>query len=357
MLAGSEQVLQAIYQLYPSPIYTLVKDATGLKDSVFAAADIHTSFIQKLPWASKKYKSYLPLFPLAIEQFDLSDYELIISSSHAVAKGVLTHADQVHICYCYTPIRYAWDLYHQYLRESGFDRGLRSYLARPVLHYLRLWDYSAAARVDHFIACSRYIARRIRKTYRRQAHVIYPPVAVDKFTLAGAKDDFYLTASRLVPYKRIDLIVEAFAQMPDKQLLVIGDGPEFGKIKARAGKNVQMLGYQPFEAMRDYLQRARAFIFAAEEDFGIVPVEAQACGTPVIAYGKGGSCETVAENVTGIFFDEQTSASLVQAVNKFERHRQPWNPEVIRAHACQFSPEQFRRHFGEFMDTIFEQQP
>ena len=352
VLAGSEQVLQAIYQIYPSPIYTLVKDAARLENSVFAQADIHTSFIQKLPWATKKYKSYLPFFPLAIEQFDLSEYDVVISSSHAVAKGVLTNADQIHICYCYTPIRYAWDLYHQYLKESGFDRGLRSYLARLILHYLRLWDYSASARVDHYIACSNYIARRIQKTYRREASVIYPPVEVDKFTLVTDKENFYLTASRLVPYKRIDLIVEAFSQMPEKQLVVIGDGPEFKKIKAKSGKNVRMLGYQPFEQMRDYMQRAKAFIFAAKEDFGIVPVEAQACGTPVIAYGKGGSLETVVEDVTGIFFNEQTTASLVQAVNKFEQHRQPWDAQEIRTHACKFSPEQFSKHFREFMHRI-----
>ena len=291
--------------------------------------------------------------PLAIEQFDLSGYDLVISSSHAVAKGVLTGPDQLHICYCHSPIRYAWDLQNQYLQESGLDRGIKSWLARWLLHRIRLWDARTALGVDFFIANSAFIKRRIEKTYRRDSCVIHPPVDIETFACHAEKEDFYLTTSRLVPYKKINLIVEAFASLPDQKLVVIGDGPDFEKIQALAGSNVTLLGFQEAQILQDYMQRAKAFIFVAEEDFGITPVEAQACGTPVIAFGKGGALETIRgldhALPTGIFFPEQSVASLTAALRLFETVRTGLTPENCRANAERFSVEIFRRKFEGFV--------
>jgi len=243
-VGGGEKVLEAIHVLFPSPIYTLVKNEEKLKGSYFENLEVISSFIQRLPRAAKSYRNYLPLFPLAIEQFDLSSYDLILSSSHCVAKGVLTSPDQMHICYCHTPMRYAWDLTFQYLRESGLDRGIKGALAKVFLHYLRGWDLHASTRVDAYVANSRYVANRIRKYYGKEATVIYPPVATDYFEFHETKEDFYVTASRMIPYKRLDLIVEAFSLMPDKKLVVIGDGPDWNKVKAKAKKNIELLGYK-----------------------------------------------------------------------------------------------------------------
>ncbi|ADU96642.1 glycosyl transferase group 1 [Thermovibrio ammonificans HB-1] len=355
-LAGAERVLAALYELYEAPIYTLVVDKDNLKGSLFENANIHTSFIQSLPFGKRKYRLYLPLFPLAIEQFDLFDYDIIISSSHAVAKGVLTGPEQLHICYCHTPIRYAWDLYFSYMREGGLESGLRGTIAKFILHYIRLWDASTANRVDYFIANSNYVRRRIWRVYRRKAEVIYPPVDVDKFSMVSEKEDFYLTASRLVPYKKIDIIVKAFAlpSLRDRKLIVIGDGPDMKKIKKMATPNVEILGYQSFEKLKYYLEKARAFIFAAEEDFGILPVEAQACGTPVIAYGKGGVLETVIEGKTGLYFYRQTPEDIAKAVAKFESIQDSFDPLEIRKHAEMFSKERFKKEFSDFISRIVE---
>ncbi len=346
VMGGAEKVLEALMEVFPADLFTLVKDVKGMKGTPFEKAK--TSFLQKLPRAKSKYRSYLPLFPLAIEQFDLSDYDLVISSSHAVAKGVLTHADQLHICYCHTPMRYAWDLYHQYLRESKLKSGVKGVLAKFFLHYLRMWDAQAASRVDAYVANSHYVARRIKKLYNEEAAVIYPPVDIDYFGFTTEKEGFYLTASRMVPYKKLDLIVEAFSQMPDKKLVVIGDGPDMEKIKSKAKKNVEILGYQSDEVLRSYLQKAKGFVFAALEDFGILPVEAQACGTPVIAFGKGGALETVIENETGLFFPEQTVPSLIEAIKIFEK--KTFDPEKIRAHAETFRKERFNKEFQTFVE-------
>lgn len=350
--AGAERVLeQMLHTLPQADLFSLVDFLPPDGRSFIQNKSVTTSFLQRLPFAKTKYRQYLPLMPIAIEQFDLGDYDLIISSSHAVAKGVLTGPDQLHLCMCYSPIRYAWDLQHPYLVDSGLTRGIKSAVARTILHYIRLWDSRTANGVDEFIAISRFIARRIYRVYRRPSTIIYPPVDTSQFELHETKDDFYLTASRLVPYKRIDLIVDAFAELPDKRLVVIGDGPDFDKIKAKAGPNVQLLGYQPYAALKDHMQRARAFIFAAEEDFGIVPLEAQACGTPVIAFGKGGSLETVRglpdPEPTGVYFEAQTTESLRRAIARFETAT--FDPQVLRRHAESFSVPRFRDEFERFV--------
>ncbi|HCD7697046.1 TPA: glycosyltransferase, partial [Klebsiella michiganensis] len=308
----------------------------------------------KLTFFEKKYQSYLPLMPLAIEQLDVSKHDIILSSSHAVAKGILTGPDQLHISYVHSPIRYAWDLQHQYLREAGLSKGLKATLARWLLHKIRIWDCRTANGVDHFIANSQFIARRIKKVYGRKADVIYPAVDVERFALQTNKQDYYMTASRMVPYKRMDLIVEAFSHMPTKRLVVIGDGPEMNKIKSKATNNIEILGYQPNDVMQKYMSEAKAFVFAAEEDFGITPVEAQACGTPVIAYGKGGALETIIsiekEDPTGLFFYKQDVESLVEAISKFELSRDSILPENCRANALKFSAERFREEIKHYVE-------
>lgn len=354
--AGAEKCVESFTNIWDDfEIYSLIDFLSGTdRDKILKGKRARTSFIQKLPFAKDKYRNYLPLFPLAIEQFDLSGYDVVLSSSHAVAKGVLTHSNQLHIAYVHTPIRYAWDLYHQYLRESGLDRGLKGALAKYFLHKIRLWDASTANRVDHYVANSRYIARRIKKTYGKPSDVIYPPVDVDKFTLREAKEEFYLTASRMVPYKKIDLIVEAFSQT-DKKLLVIGDGPDMAKIKSKAGKNVELLGFASDEAMADLMGRAKAFVFAAEEDFGITPVEAQACGTPVICFGRGGARETVRDGESGLYFMEQNAKELLAAVAKFEQNYDKFEPVKIRENSLKFSRARFEVEIKSYVDKKYEE--
>jgi glycosyltransferase involved in cell wall biosynthesis len=350
---GAERVLAQMIDCFPqADIFSLVD---FLEDrSCLRGRPVRTSFIQKLPRAKTKYRAYLPLFPLAIEQFDLSGYDIILSSSYAVAKGVLNGPDQLHVSYVHSPVRYAWDLQHQYLNEAGLAHGVKSALARTLLHYIRNWDARSANGVDLIAANSRFVARRIRKVYRRDSTVIYPPVDVDHLILGTAKEDFYLTASRMVPYKRIDLIVDAFSRMPERKLVVIGDGPEMAKIRALAGPNVTLLGYQAFDVLHDHLRRAKAFVFAAEEDFGISPVEAQACGTPVIAYGKGGALESVrglaSAHPTGLFFDAQTPDALIDAIVRFEgMPAGAFDPLACRANAQRFSAERFRAAFSRLV--------
>ncbi len=358
--AGAERVLEQMLLCFSEADLFAIVDTLAPDERKFILdKPVQTSFIQKMPFARSKYRQYLPLMPLAIEQFDLSAYDLVISSSHAVAKGVLTGPDQLHLCMCYSPIRYAWDMHHQYLNESGLDRGLKGWLTKWMLHKIRIWDARTANGVDEFIAISDFIARRIAKVYRRDSTVIYPPVDTEAFTLQLEKQDFYLTASRMVPYKKIDLIVEAFSAMPDKRLVVIGDGPDFAKIKAKAARNVQLLGQQSFAVLRDHLQRACAFVFAAEEDFGIAPIEAQSCGTPVIAFGKGGALETIrgldTERPTGVFFGQQSTAALIEAVGLFERERGRISPMACRENAQRFSVAAFRRQFTAFVQQALSQ--
>ena len=364
LYGGVERVIAGIRELFPNAdLFALICDPDGLAQTPFEGATVHTSFIQRLPWATKKHRYYLPLMPLAVEQFDLRSYDLVLSSSHMVSKGVLTSYDQLHISYTHTPVRYAWDLYQDYLHTNGLTHGFMSGLTRLVLHYLRMWDVSAANRVDVFLANSANVARRIEKTYRRPARTIYPPVDVDRYRCDLPRRDFYLTVSRLVPYKRLDLVVQAFARM-QKPLVVIGDGPERERLQGMAGSSIQFLGYQPDEKVADYLQQARGFVFAAHEDFGITPVEAQAAGCPVIGYGKGGILETVIDwpnpEATGTLFDTQTVGALEAAVVLFEANERKFDPRDCRRNAERFDSRRFQREFhnvvgdlwSEFQDTV-----
>ena len=348
--AGAERVLEQLLILYPeADLFSVCDFVPDSQRAFMGDRKPTTTFIQNLPFARKKYRNYLPFMPLAIEQLDLAKYDLIISSSHAVAKGVLVGPDQLHICYCHSPTRYAWDMQSQYLAEADMHKGFKGWVARYLLFKTRNWDSRSASGVDFFISNSDYIGRRIEKIYRRKSTTIYPNVAVHDFPLHEIKDDFYLTASRMVPYKKMDLIVRAFADMPDKKLIVIGDGPQFDKVKQAATPNITIMGYQPFNVLRDHMQRAKAFVFAAEEDFGIIPVEAQACGTPVIAFGKGGALETVVDGKTGVLFHEQTEPAIQSAVKRFESEFN-FSPQTIRQHAESFSTERFITEFKAFVE-------
>lgn len=363
---GAEKCVESFTNIWDDfEVYSLI-DYLSDKDReiILKGKNVNTSFIQKLPFSKTRHRNYLPLFPLAIEQFDLSEYDVVLSSSHAVAKGILTRPDQLHISYVYSPIRYAWDLHFQYLRESGLDKGFKGWLTKYFLHKIRLWDVSTANRVDYYIAISHYIAKRIEKIYDKKADVIYPPVDTGNFTIGSKTDNYYVTSSRMVPYKKIDLIVEAISKTPHK-LIVIGTGPDMEKIKARAGKNIELLGYQSFEDMRKIIQQAKAYIFAAEEDFGIAPIEAQACGVPVIAFGKGATLETIIggyanehaikNSDTGIFFKKQTIDSLLEAVDVLEKNIDKFNKVTIRNNALRFSTERFEKEFEEKVNSIYKE--
>lgn len=357
--AGSERVLRSILDLLPhADLFTLLELPTEELRRAIPKRAQATTFLQSLPNPRKWLQYYVPLMPFAIEQFDLSGYDIVISNNHAVAKGVITGPDQLHVSNVCSPMRYAWDLQAQYLREAGLDRGLRGWAARRSLHRIRQWDARTANGVDAFVAISHFIARRIRKAYGRDAEVIYPPVDVAAFGLEPRKEDFYLTVSRLQPYKRVDLLVQAFAGLPDRRLVVIGDGPDMKRIRAFATGNVELLGYRPTAEVREYMQRARAFLFAGVEDFGIVMVEAQACGTPVIALARGGAPEIVrGENAlrpSGILFPAQTEQSVIEAVRRFERDPARFDPAACRDNALRFDAAVFRERFGAFVRAQWE---
>jgi glycosyltransferase involved in cell wall biosynthesis len=359
---GSELVVQEILNHVDADLYALIDYESSNPESYLYKRQIGTTFLQNFPSARNGVQKYLPLLPLAIEQLDLRQYDVILSSSHAVAKGILTTPDQLHICYCHSPMRYAWDLTFDYLRHSKLGTGLPGWLTRYLLHRLRQWDVLSANRVDYFIANSQHTAKRIWRCYRREAAVIYPPVNIDAFPLFHQKEDFYLTVSRLVSYKQVSLIVQAFnkLQLP---LVIIGTGSEMEKIRKIANSNIKILGWQPDDVVKKYMAKAKAFVYAACEDFGIALVEAQACGTPVIAYGAGGALETVRdvrshnEQGTGIFFKEQTVAALTEAVEKFETYQNAFNPEYLRSHAAQFSPQVFAQNYLNFLTQCQKTRP
>ncbi len=352
---GSELVVQEILQHIEADIYALIDFESVNPKSYLFGRNIGTTFLQHLPLAQNGVQKYLPLLPLAIEQLDLGAYDVILSSSHAVAKGVLTSPHQLHVCYCHTPMRYAWDLTFDYLNNSSLGKGLLGILTRYFLHQLRQWDVISANRVDYFIANSRHTARRIWRCYRREAKVIYPPVNIDRFPYQEKKEDFFVTVSRLVSYKQIKLIIQAFNEL-EYPLVVIGNGPDLPMLRELAKPNIQLLGSQPNAIVEQYLSKAKAFVYAACEDFGIALVEAQACGTPVIAYGKGGALETVLgmnqypETPTGLFFSEQTVPALVETVETFSQVQHQFNAEHCRAQAAKFSQKIFETSYLAFLE-------
>lgn len=356
---GSELVVREILNHIDAQLYALIDFESSNPESYLYKRQIGTTLLQYLPAAKKGVQKYLPLLPLAIEQLDLRHHEVILSSSHAVAKGILTTPDQLHICYCHSPMRYAWDLTFDYLRESKLGTGMAGWLTRYILHRLRQWDVISANRVDYFIANSAHTARRIWRCYRRDAEVIYPPVNTDEFPFLSQKEDFYVTVSRLVSYKQVTLIVKAFNKL-QKPLVIIGTGPDMDKILKIAEPNIKILGWQPDDMVKKYMANARGFVYAACEDFGIALVEAQACGTPAIAYGAGGALETVrdirsyGDTGTGIFFQEQSEASLIEAVETFEAKAGKFNPEYARKHATQFSKQMFTSRYLNFVHTCEE---
>lgn len=350
--AGAEKVLRSILDIYPkADIFSLVDFLNSKdKEDVISNKSVKTSYIQKLPFAKTKFRNYLPLFPKAIESLDLSSYDLIISSSWAVAKGIKKSPGQLHICYCHTPIRYAWDLYDEYTSNL---KNPKKFIVQQTLKYIRNWDIKSLNRVDYFIANSKFVQQRIKKTYNKNSIVIYPPVKTDRFLLDINKDEYYLTASRLVPYKKTKLIVEAFNEMSDKKLLVIGTGEDFDNIKSIAKDNIILLGFQEDKELIKYMQKAKAFLYAAIEDFGIVPIEAMSCGTPVIALNNGGTAETVEDKITGIHFDKQTKEDIIMAVKKFEDTY--FDFRNISELSRKYSEERFKQEFEDFVNLKLKQ--
>lgn len=346
--AGSERALAGILASWPqADLYTLVDFLPAADRGFLAGHRITTSFIQRLPLARRHFRKVAPLMPRAIASFDLSAYDMVISSAHAFAKGVRTSAWQYHLCYCYTPMRYAWAMEGEYLRDFGLAGSPVAWLAKRELARLRTWDRESASRVTDIVAISRYVAGRIREAYGREAPVIYPPVDVDAFTLRTDKEPFYVVVGRLTPYKRVDAVVEAFRRMPTRKLVVIGEGPQRAAIERDLPPNVSLLGHAPHAAVVDHLQRARAFVFAGEEDFGIAPVEAMACGTPVIALGRGGLLETVVEGATGTFFPAPEPEAIAAAVERFETMA-TIDAIRCRARAEEFSADIFRAKISAF---------
>ncbi len=345
---GAESIIRILHSLFPdAPIYTTVYDPDRMPAD-FRKMEIHTSFIQKLPFAKKRYTNYLPFMPRAFEQFDLTGYDLVISSNTCCSKGVITGPDTLHICYCNTPMRYGWEFYHEYVDKKN---GPARFFISCMMKKIRIWDRLSADRVDLFIANSKNVARRIRKHYRRDSYVIYPPVRTSMFQKSEDGGQFYLAVSRLVPYKRIDLVVDAFTEL-GLPLKVIGDGSEYAAIAAKAGPNVEMLGRLEDEQVLAHMQSCKAFVFPGEEDFGITPIEAQACGKPVIAFGKGGALETVVKDQTGVFFYEQTKEALINAVRQFET--MTFDAGVIRSHAEAFSEERFTKELYDYIMGQYE---
>ena len=354
---GAEEVLRELVQLLPEAhLFCLVDGLSDGDRERLGVGSPRTSWLQRLPGVRRYYRALLPFMPHAIESLDLSGYDLVLSNSHAVAKGVRPRPGAVHLCHCCSPVRYAWDLREQYLREAGVSRGPVAWLLRGLLERLRRWDLAATDRVTAFVAISGFIAERIQRAYGRPSTVVYPPVDTAYYTESGAvpRGGHYLTASRFVGYKRIPAIVEAFQALPDRQLVVIGDGPDRGRVLAAAGPNVTWLGRQSRERLRDEMRRARAFLFAAEEDFGIVPVEAQACGTPVIALGRGGSLETVigsGPGRTGHFFAEAEPAAIAEAIRAFEA-QPPVAAGACRQNAERFAAEVFCREMARVIAQL-----
>ena len=342
-MGGAERCVVNFKEIYKdAPIYTTMYNPNKL-DKDLQNLDVRTSFLQK--WVKKGHQKFLPLMPFAFENFDLSEYDVILSSTSSCSKGVITGSKSVHICYCHTPMRYAWEFYHEYVNNSGMGK-LKKKLLRIYMNYMRMWDRLSADRVDYFIANSENVAKRIWKYYRRESVVIHPPVRCNLFNISDQDEDYFLVLSRLVGYKRIDLAVEAFNKL-GLPLVIIGAGEEMEHLKSIAKDNVKFLGRQPDEVIKEYYAKCRAFIFPGEEDFGITPLEAMSSGRPVIAFGKGGALDTVVDGKTGVFFKEQTTESLVDAIERFDKMK--FDKQEIRKHAETFDEAIFKQKIEEFV--------
>ena len=347
-MRGGEKVLAALCRLFPeADIFVHVVDRNSISPTLLRH-NIRTTFISKFPFAKRLYPAYLPFMPLALEALDLSAYDLIISSESGPAKGVITAPHSLHVCYCHSPMRYAWDMYHDYTRHMS---PILRFLIAPAMHYIRSQDLISSFRVDHYVANSAYVAERIRKIYRRESQVIHPPVAIEDFVPSpdGSVEDYYLYVGQLVRYKRPDIAVEAF-NANHKRLIVVGDGALYEPLRQLAGPNIEMRGRRPFDEILGLYQRCKALVFPGVEDFGIVPVEAMACGRPVIAYGEGGALETVVDGKTGVLFRPQTAQGLAAAIERFEEDEQSFRSDEIRKHSLRFSEERFRTEILEFLD-------
>jgi glycosyltransferase involved in cell wall biosynthesis len=340
---GAERVLLALMELFPNaPVFTLVHDQKSMIDS-FDQSRVRTSFLQRLPGARRHHRFFPLLMPLAIEQFDFSGFDVVLSDSHSFGKGIITGPNTMHVSYCFTPIRYAWDDSHRYVREFSSGPWLQ-HLAPMALSYIRLWDYYAAQRVDSYITLSEFVARRIKKYYGRESIVIPPPINVESFNVSQNSGDYFLIVSRLVPYKRIDLAIDACEKL-GVPLKVVGTGPEENELRRRAGKWTEFLGFVLENELPDVYAGAKALLFPQEEDFGITPLEAAACGKPTIAYGAGGALETVVEEKTGLFFAKQDMNSLADAISRFSN--KDWNSVNIREHAELFRKDRFLHKIQE----------
>jgi glycosyltransferase involved in cell wall biosynthesis len=345
---GAEAVLEALVEMFPqAPVYTSMYWPQAMLQE-YRSWDIRTSFMDKLPWVKRHHQPFLPLYPLAFESFDFTDYDLVISNKSGFCHGVITSPHTLHICYCLTPTRFLWN-YHEYVQREGVARLARLALP-PFLNYLRLWDRAAADRVDHFIAISRTVQQRITKYYRRDSAVIHPPVDTSKLAPSDSHDDYFLIVSRLIPYKRIDLAVRAFNEL-GLPLVIIGDGRDRDSLRSLARSNVKFLGYIPDQEIGNYFARCRVFVLPGQEDFCIAPVEAQAAGRPVIAYAAGGALDTVQEGVTGAFFYDQTPEALVEVVRRFDEAN--YDPAIIRRNAERFDERVFKKRLSAFIEEKY----
>lgn len=353
-IGGAEKVLLALHEAYPSAdIFTFLYDEKGTK-GLFKDCKIHTSLLQNNKLFNKKPRLLLSKYPKVIEEFDLSEYDIVISNSNSFAHGVITKPKTFHICYCHSPMRYVWDWYHQYLNENKLDRGLRSFYLRNILHKIRIWDRVSADRVDFWLSNSNTVKERVSKYYRKDSLILYPPVDVSEIEISkDIPDSYYIIVSRLEPYKKIEVAIKAFNQNK-KQLVIIGVGSDQSRLTKIANANIEFLGWQSNKSVYEYLRNAKALIFPGEEDFGITPVESMACGRPVIAYAKGGVLETVIPNKTGVFFKEETSQSLNNAINELEENYTNFSPSICREQAEKFSKELFISNITKIINDNYD---
>lgn len=347
--AGAERVILKLHKMFPNaPIYTSVYNEEKMPE--FADSAIFTSFLQKFPKAKVKHQWYLPFYPIAFEQFDLSNYDIVISSCHSASKGIITKPETMHVSYCHSPMRYAWDNSHEYLRTYKFPWPVKHFIPK-LIHKIRMWDRLAADRVDHFITNSNFVKKRIKKYYKRDSKVIYPMVNVKDFYISSNKKEYYLAVGRFTPYKKFDLIVDAFNELPYK-LKIVGTGIQEKELKAKAKRNIEFLGRVSEKKLKDLYSNAKALIFPQIEDFGITPLESMASGRPVIAFRAGGALESIKDKQTGLFFEEQNVPYLKAAIEKFEKTK--WDSKKIRQYVNKFDESVFENEFKNYLENSYE---